>query len=712
MSQGLSYRILEPVWLNEQGIRDYSEDYIYPDLKIGINDQVRQFLVCDGVGGSTRGDQASKFVCSAFPVKVSDKLEQAIPGDFTPVGQERLLNKALHEVEKDMDAFAEQHPEYRGMATTLTYLNLSKNGAIVAWAGDSRVYHVRNGQVKAKTTDHSLVNELVKRGEITEEQARNHPRKNVILRAISGSTNATKVDVEIWQDIQKGDVLFMCTDGVLEAFDNDTQLAELLSSGMTLDNIRDRINALCKEHSRDNYSMYLVKVQDVEGAPIIPITPKAKPVVAGGSTTVIAREVTKSATAPVEINEDAFEDVRHDKGKHSSKVPPPPEDDRKGLPRRFQILFGLLGLLVILFGIYAYMKLVDRGPDEVEKKQKLFWEKFEGDKSTIKTLQDELDVYEGAINEISEDSVLSRTLADSLAGFRLKAIDLKESIANYRSELDTIHKLIMVKEAYISGLEPFKSDDTQKVEIDKAQKDKEALVQNIVEICIDLNRRPSICKKYAPADSKEKGNINETPDMKDRREGGSEEPGDLGGGGQTTTPESGTATAVDEEDSDNGGAPSPPDEEENAPTSSINFSDEFWREYDFHGNHIEGVIFVRKGDKYGFVNTEKTTPDGVCKVMMSPTSKHAYEDYRDFHNGFAAVKRDGKWGYVNKYAQAIFSDSSGPFPFDTIEDKFGNTCLGYGKVEVDGKKFFLKRLSNQKGELVVDKDDGSCPGEE
>ncbi|MCB0644940.1 MAG: serine/threonine-protein phosphatase, partial [Phaeodactylibacter sp.] len=334
MSQGLSYRILEPVWLNEQGIRDYSEDYIYPDQKAGISDQVRQFLVCDGVGGSTRGDQASKFVCSMFPVKVNDKLEQAIDSDFIPQNQERLLNKALYEVEMDMDAFSEQHPAYRGMATTLTYLNLSKNGAVVAWAGDSRVYQIRNGQVKQRTSDHSLVNELIKRGEITEEQARTHPRKNVILRAISGSSSATKLDVDIWQDVQKGDVFFLCTDGILEAFESDHQLAELLSSGMTLDMIRDRIDALCKEHSRDNYSMYLIKVQDVEGQPLIPIQSKTKQVASAGSTTIIATEATKSATSPVEIEEEAFEDVRHEEGKHPSTVPPKPEKEG-GIPKRY-----------------------------------------------------------------------------------------------------------------------------------------------------------------------------------------------------------------------------------------------------------------------------------------------------------------------------------------------------------------------------------------
>ena len=97
-----------------------------------------------------------------------------------------MLNSILLRTELELDKIVAKNPEYKGMATTLTYLHLSPEGAIIAWAGDSRVYHIRDGKILFKTEDHSLVNQLVQAGQITEEEAAHHPQKNVILRAVIG----------------------------------------------------------------------------------------------------------------------------------------------------------------------------------------------------------------------------------------------------------------------------------------------------------------------------------------------------------------------------------------------------------------------------------------------------------------------------------------------------------------------------------------------
>ena len=143
----------------------------------------------------------------------------------------------------------------------------------------------------------------------------------------------------------------------------------------------------------------------------------------------------------------------------------------------------------------------------------------------------------------------------------------------------------------------------------------------------------------------------------------------------------------------------------------VDFSDEFWKKYHYVGDLKEGMVFVYVGDKYGLVDTNRKNSDGTYKEVVSPTGPYAYDFYFNFHNGLAAVKRDGGWGYVDEFAQPIYKDAGNPFPFQDIEEKFGRTCPGYGKVKIEDKRFFLKRVSNKEGVLVTDKEDGSCPEE-
>ena len=262
MLNEFKYKLDTPVSLNEKGKRDYSEDYIFPKTPTQPVDE-RIFMVCDGVGGSTRGDEASKFVCKRFPELINKLLLTLTPEDFREHAQSAFLNNQLRQLEDEMEAYTQLNPQFRGMATTMTYLHLSNYGAVVAWAGDSRVYHVRNGEAKFITEDHSLVNELVKRGEITREEAANHPRKNMILRAVSGSTNPTKLDVKMITDIQPGDYFILLTDGILEGI-AENHLLDLLKSEKSLSEQKHLIQQNCEAYSRDNYSMYLIHINSVE----------------------------------------------------------------------------------------------------------------------------------------------------------------------------------------------------------------------------------------------------------------------------------------------------------------------------------------------------------------------------------------------------------------------------------------------------------------
>ncbi len=258
----MKIKIDQPVYLNEQGQRKYSEDAIFP-LPDTAQTQDRLFLVCDGVGGSAKGDLAAQTVCEYFP-----SLIQTAPIPFQSdtqfqAAQRRLLTETLSKVEASLEEKVIQNPAYKGMATTLTYLNLTERGAVIAWIGDSRVYHFgANGMLKYVTEDHSLVSELVKRQEITPAEALTHPKKNVILRAISGTSHPSEIEFHFIpsNDISTGDFFLLCTDGILEAWP-DSALSELLRKNLDLAACKTMIQQHCAQLSRDNYSMYLIRIE-------------------------------------------------------------------------------------------------------------------------------------------------------------------------------------------------------------------------------------------------------------------------------------------------------------------------------------------------------------------------------------------------------------------------------------------------------------------
>ncbi len=245
--------IYPPHALHEKGQRLGNEDYIYPvSLDAITANQHKLFVVCDGVGGAEKGEEASRIVCESFAESL-DGLDNVYAHDF---------ERALEMAENRMDAFVEAYPDADGMATTLALLVFDIEGAKISHIGDSRVYQIRDGQVRFKTSDHSLVNEMVINNIITAEEAVTHPKRNVVSRAIMGSQRPTKMDTTLIADLKPGDYFFLCTDGILESV-SDTALVSILSQSSTDEQKMLDISKLCNEHSRDNFSAYLVCVKDV-----------------------------------------------------------------------------------------------------------------------------------------------------------------------------------------------------------------------------------------------------------------------------------------------------------------------------------------------------------------------------------------------------------------------------------------------------------------
>ncbi len=246
-------KIYHPEYLNELGERNNNEDAIYPNDQIGDNSV---FMVCDGVGGQAKGELASKLICEHLPEYLNKIKPEKINKD--------VIEKGLRYAESKLKDFANENPEAKDMASTLTIVCLSQkeNSALLGWVGDSRIFHIRNGKILFQTKDHSEVQNLVDMGEISEEEAETHPRRNVITRSVNGKTTA-RMDHKKVKDIRENDYLLLCSDGILENL-GKTEIKRWFKEAFSPEIIRNKILKNAKGKTKDNYSMVLIKIKEAK----------------------------------------------------------------------------------------------------------------------------------------------------------------------------------------------------------------------------------------------------------------------------------------------------------------------------------------------------------------------------------------------------------------------------------------------------------------
>jgi PPM family protein phosphatase len=231
--------------LLEKGNRKNIEDSIFP-MKGNADFNSKVFLVCDGVGGESKGEVASKIV--------AETIGKALIKQKQPIKKDDILSviqKAIDEIKN----YILDNADATRMSTTLTLAVIQKDGIWVAWCGDSKIYHFREGKVQWKSKDHSLVQHLIDIGEIDEEIAKNHPRKNVITRSISANAKLENIDFHFIKDIKQGDYLLLASDGIFEQMD-EVKFSDLLKKENSKKDIL--VYNICEEQTNDNYSMYLL----------------------------------------------------------------------------------------------------------------------------------------------------------------------------------------------------------------------------------------------------------------------------------------------------------------------------------------------------------------------------------------------------------------------------------------------------------------------
>ena len=202
------------------------------------------FAVADGMGGHLAGEVASRMAIEAVQRMAKDN---ACPGIAA-------LRDAVAGAHETILTHAQSHIECAGMGTTLSVLWLSRSYAYIAHVGDSRIYRLRAGSLTQITQDHSLVEELVRAGLITREQARTHPRRNIITRAL-GTHGENEPDLLV-TDVQDGDLFLLCTDG-LTGMVTDAQIERMLLENGMEDAADALLAAALDAGGRDNVTLIL-----------------------------------------------------------------------------------------------------------------------------------------------------------------------------------------------------------------------------------------------------------------------------------------------------------------------------------------------------------------------------------------------------------------------------------------------------------------------
>jgi PPM family protein phosphatase len=222
------------------------------------------FVVADGMGGAQAGEVASKAAAESFAEALSS---QASP--------EQVLEETIEGANRTIHELARKDPGLAGMGTTTTaaIVDLEAEEVAIGHVGDSRAYRLRGARFEQLTRDHSLVEEMRRKGQLTDEQAEDHPQRSIITRAL-GPEPEVQVDVQT-VPAQGGDVFLICSDGLTTMLD-DEKIAHVLGRATSLQNgVKALVDEANRAGGRDNITVVAFRLEDV-AAPD-PANPGARP---------------------------------------------------------------------------------------------------------------------------------------------------------------------------------------------------------------------------------------------------------------------------------------------------------------------------------------------------------------------------------------------------------------------------------------------------
>ncbi|MFN8163145.1 MAG: Stp1/IreP family PP2C-type Ser/Thr phosphatase [Solirubrobacterales bacterium] len=283
------------------------------------------FVVADGMGGAQAGEVASKAAAESF----QRELPKAPP--------ERILRETIESANRTIHELARKDPSLAGMGTTTTaaIVDLDSEEVAIGHVGDSRAYRLRNGNLERLTRDHSLVEEMRRKGQLTDAQAEDHPQRSIITRAL-GPEPEVEVDLQT-VPAQPGDVFLICSDGLTTMLDDD-HIARLLTRASSMETaVRALVDEANRAGGRDNITVVAFRLEDA-----------AAPAKAADGATLVGPSAEEAGLTATEVRRRAAAEAARKRR----------EDLAAGKPRRrrlrtaAKVLAALVVVAAIAFGAW------------------------------------------------------------------------------------------------------------------------------------------------------------------------------------------------------------------------------------------------------------------------------------------------------------------------------------------------------------------------
>jgi serine/threonine protein phosphatase PrpC len=311
----MTLRITDQAYATDTGRqRSANEDSVFVRAPL--------FVIADGMGGAQAGEVASKTSVESF-----DR-------DLPEGPPERVLKETIEGANRSIHRLAREDPSLAGMGTTTTAAILDEGAEEVAigHVGDSRAYRLRRGKLERLTRDHSLVEEMRRKGQLTEAQAEDHPQRSIITRAL-GPEPEVEVDLQT-VPAQAGDVFLICSDGLTTMLDDD-HIGRLLARATSMPNaVRTLVDEANRAGGRDNISVIAFKVVDA-----------AEPSLDSEGATLIGTSAEEAGLTATEVRRRAAADAA--RKRREEQVAAGPSKRR----RRFKRAAGVLAILAVIGAI-------------------------------------------------------------------------------------------------------------------------------------------------------------------------------------------------------------------------------------------------------------------------------------------------------------------------------------------------------------------------
>jgi PPM family protein phosphatase len=320
----MSLRIAEEAVRTDTGRqRNANEDSLYVAAPL--------FVVADGMGGAQAGEVASKAAAESFA------------GELPKAAPERVLEETIEGANRTIHELARKDPGLAGMGTTTTAAIVDLDGEEVAigHVGDSRAYRLREGRFEQLTRDHSLVEEMRRKGQLTDAQAEDHPQRSIITRAL-GPEPEVQVDLQTVA-AQPGDVFLICSDGLTTMLD-DERIARTLSRATSLPSaVRALVDEANRAGGRDNITVVAFRLEDADTV----AGGEGTPATLAEGATLIGGEAEAAGLSATEVRKRAAAEAAR-KRRQELEVRP----RGRGLRRALKALAAVLVVAVIAFGAW------------------------------------------------------------------------------------------------------------------------------------------------------------------------------------------------------------------------------------------------------------------------------------------------------------------------------------------------------------------------